>query len=221
MAALMQEQQSFSPYSRYLRGFRHQGLTFEFTRDPAYLHQYYLLRARLETPMASLSQMFAQADEADKRSHILIARKGNQVIAGVRLTISSPRQPQPLPMEASGVQIAPLVQHYQLEEQKIAEISAWVIEPEFLDAAMQSALFYHLNRKMLALGVARYFGVATEAAVQHFRQMMRPIGEDLFLCNFLQSQKLSVQLFTSVPVRLASDAPMHNSAAAVREEAFA
>jgi hypothetical protein len=180
-------------------------IMFEFTRDPAYLHQYYLLRARLESPIASLSQMFAQADAFDARSHILVARKGNQVIAGARLTISSPRLPQSLPMEADSVDVAPLLQHYDLSERKYAEVSAWVIEPEFLNNSLYDKLFYHLNRKMLAAGVVRYFGLAPEFVVKQFRQMMRGRGADLFICNFLQSQQLSKQLFTSQPLRIRSD----------------
>ena len=95
---LTSQEQLYTPNSRYLRAPRAAGRVFEFTRDPAYLHQYYLLRARLSNGIATFSQIFAQADEADKRSHILVARRGNQVIAGVRLTVSGPRQPQPLPM---------------------------------------------------------------------------------------------------------------------------
>lgn len=215
---LTSQEQIYTQSSRYLRALRAVGCVFEFTRDPAYLHQYYLLRARLSNGIASFSQIFAQADEVDKRSHILIARRGNQVIAGVRLTISSPRQPQPLPMESHGVEMASLVQHFEMDEKKIAEVSAWGIETEFLTEEMHASLFYHLNRKMAALGVVRYFGLTNQNSVQQYRQMMRQIDSDLFLCNFLQAKKLDAQLFTSTPVRIhAFDSSALNQKSAARE----
>jgi hypothetical protein len=98
--------------------------------------------------------------------------------------------------------MASLTQHFEMDEKKIAEVSAWVIETEFLTEEMHASLFYHLNRKMVALGVTRYFGLTNQNSVQQYRQMMRQIDSDLFLCNFLQAKKLDAQLFTSTPVRL-------------------
>src|SRR5262245_61680552 len=62
-------------------------LTFEFTRDPALLHQYYRLRENEFNSVMKLTDYSGAENEYDRKGHIMVVRTGNQVVGGARINV--------------------------------------------------------------------------------------------------------------------------------------
>jgi hypothetical protein len=134
---------------RYLRSRTAEAVVWEFTRDIAYIHQYRLLRSKgFSEP---LSESLRKAEELlDDVSHLVVARLGNHVVAGGRLTISSPRREVILPLEENGMRLRHLLPEYNLALRKYAQFSQISLQAGFDSDEMQVALLQHAQRKMLA-----------------------------------------------------------------------
>lgn len=116
-------------------------LTCEITRDPGYLHQYFLLRS---DTLPKWMPPIANSDMQDEDSEIMVARLGNHVIAGARLTFSMPTHRRPLPMETLGFGMERVVQDLSVSRLRYAEISRLVMLPEFEGSAHAIEFVRHI-----------------------------------------------------------------------------
>ena len=154
-------------------------LVYEFTRDPGYLHQYYLLREKMYIRTWGLKNFEAPEDEYDRQSHIIIARRGNHVVGGGRLTVAGPRKETLLPLEDEDFRLKDLFPEMGLEYCKYAELSRMAVEPEFHGGECTKALFEHMYRKLSALKVAYWFALAPSPSARMYRRMFNSLGLDL------------------------------------------
>ena len=161
---------------RFLRPSKSKELVFEFTRDVGHLHQYYVLRSREQAHIWGFSAAQIREDEMDRQSHILVARRDNQVMAGARLTISSPRRPLSLPMEQNGFRLDKAFPDLGLGNRKYAEISRVVIETEFQDDSSLLMIFQHLYRKIIATRVEYIFGTAPAGIAASYQRFSHAMG---------------------------------------------
>lgn len=120
---------------RFSRGAKKsENLVCELTRDPGYLHQYYLLRERMFISVWGLTQPAVQKDEYDAKSEVMVARIGNHVIAGCRLAYSNANGGDFLPMEKNGFVIGNTLPEISATSETIVEISRMAVLPEYQDS---------------------------------------------------------------------------------------
>jgi hypothetical protein len=163
-----------------------QPLVYEFTRDPGYLHQYYVLRERMYAQVLGLKSFSGEEDEYDRQSHILILRRGNMCVGGARLTVKGPRQTGYLPMEEKGFVLSEIIPEIAQKELKYSEVSRLAVLSEFSGNEVTKHMFWHLNRKRMALGVPYVFCIASPIQVRLYRRHATSVGIDFSVLNHIQ-----------------------------------
>lgn len=154
-----------------------QEITFEFTRDPALLQQYYNLREQMYIRVWGLKHFAASEDALDKRSHILVARKGKYVIGGARITTRPPGSAKLLPMEKNGeVDLQALLPELHLSECKYAEFSRLAVDREYLGGALSRLIYQQLNRKSIALRIKHVFAIAPVVQARNYKKTYNAMG---------------------------------------------
>ena len=185
------------------RGIRHRALpreaqlTYEFTKDPGYLHQYYVIRAQLlnDTYGDAIPE---QSDTYDQRSHILVVRKGRQVVGGARMTVRSPRKEGRLPLEGDDFDLVNVLPELHLENQKYCEFSRVAILPEFQNEGILAKMFQRFYEKCEAMNIRCGFSVAPRPITIMHRRLAREQGY-----NYTQFKELQL------PERLTSVVRLH------------
>lgn len=182
IAMKMREQMGYNPAldaelsdeyltRKFLRPASHlENVTYELTRDPGYLHQYYMLREQMFISVWGLQNFCGKEDEYDAISDIMVARIGNQVIGGCRLTFSHPASPRRLPMEKEDFLLVDALPELPLEDVIHVEISRMAILPEF----QNSLAMLEISRQLLKRGAdkkARYaFTLAPVPLSRNYRR---------------------------------------------------
>jgi len=151
-------------------------VTYELTRDPGYLHQYFRLREEMFISVWGLKQFSGQKDEYDDESDIMVARIGNQVVGGCRLTFSTPEDRKHLPMEKQDFVLEDQFVELGLYDLKFAEISRMAILPEY----QNSLVMLELSRQLLKRGAekkARYaFTLSPVPLARNYRKAAHLFG---------------------------------------------
>ncbi len=161
-------------------------IVYEFTKDKGYLHQYYSIRERMYAQVLGLKNFSGEEDDLDRRSHILILRRGNMCIGGARLTVKGPRQPDFLPMEEKGFVLSDIMPEIAQKELKYAEVSRLAVLSEFSGNDVTKHMFWHLNRKRIALGVPYVFCIASSLQVRLYRRQAVSVGIDFSVLDHIQ-----------------------------------
>ena len=153
-----------------------QQLIYEFSRDPGYLHQYYRLREEMFIRIWGLENFNGAKDQYDDYSEIVIARIGNLVVGGARMTFSSASHPQKLPMEKDDFILREQAPELFVGNRPVVEISRLAILPEY----QNSMVMLEICRDMLKLAVeqrAAYgVSVAPLALARNYRKVMFMFG---------------------------------------------
>lgn len=98
-------------------------IVYEFTQDPALLHQYYRLRKIMYDKVFKVENYNWGEDSYDKISHILVARRGRLCIGGCRIIIREADEKWALPMEMNGFDLRKSFCDLPLNKVRHAEIS--------------------------------------------------------------------------------------------------
>ncbi len=151
-------------------------VVYELTDDPGYLHQYYRLREQMFISVWGLKEFSGLKDEYDDESDIMVARVGNQVIGGCRLTFSTPNDRKHLPMEKQDFILEEQFPELPLYDLKFAEISRMAILPEY----QNSIVMLELSRQLLKRGAekkARFaFTLAPVPLARNYRKAAHLFG---------------------------------------------
>lgn len=151
-------------------------LVFEFTRDPALLHQYYRIYEK-ECRVITHIPGFREAEkEYNRKGHIVVARIGNLCIGGARLSVRTPRQTKPLPMEMNGFNLHKHFPQLEQKQMRYGELSRLVLLPEFRDGDIARRMFVHLYRKAAALGLDIGFAAAPLLNIRAYRLSFMALG---------------------------------------------
>jgi predicted GNAT family N-acyltransferase len=135
-------------------------LVFEFTRDPALLHQYHHIYEQQFKAVHKANRYRSTLDEHDRRSHFLVVRQGKQCVGGARLSIKTPRQPDLLPIEINGFRLEAHFPELGQKELRYAQIGRFCLLPDFRGGTATQLMLWHLYRKSVALGMDVVFGTA-------------------------------------------------------------
>ena len=179
MLALSAESELSEEYlnRKFLRpAHRLEDVTYELTRDPGLLHQYYLLREQMFISVWGLQNFDGKKDDYDDVSDIMVARIGNQVIGGCRLTFSHPASPRRLPMEKEDLLLARSLPELPLEDVIHVEISRMAILPDY----QNSLAMLEISRQLLKRGAdkkARFaFTLAPVPLARNYRRAAHLFG---------------------------------------------
>ncbi|HLG63075.1 MAG TPA: GNAT family N-acetyltransferase [Ktedonosporobacter sp.] len=145
-------------------------LTFEFTRDPGLLHQYYRIRSD-EYKAVHRVHLLATEGEEDRGSHILVVRRDNFCVGGIRINTRNPRKNYLLPIEIADFRLEkhfPQLLHGQMG---YCQFGALVLLPEFRGAGITTELFRRVHNKAVALNCKMMFLFAPVFMVEHYRQI--------------------------------------------------
>lgn len=146
----------------------------ECSTDMQYLTQYYYIREYAYRTDLRVKMFSGDEDEIDRRSHLLIARKGHFCLGGARLTISTVDKPEKLPVERGDFNV--LEQVPRLKGTNYCELGRTAILPQYRD----SAALHHLFK--LALDIAQQHGcqymvgASPPAVARLFHRTYRHLG---------------------------------------------
>ncbi len=151
-------------------------LVYEFTKDPALLHQYHEIYEREFRTVHDANSYHTVEDDHDRRAHILVVRRGNFCVGGARINITSPRQPHPLPIEIGDFKIDDHFPQLRQKELSYGQLGRFCLLPEFRGGMITRMMFWHIHRKSVALGLSELFGTATKIGVRSYKRDCRAIG---------------------------------------------
>jgi hypothetical protein len=142
-------------------------IQFFTTQDPTLLAEYFELRALVyRRHYPHLSEDFGREDPLDRRSHIVVGHQ-ERVVAGGRITVSRPRQPQRMPMEESGFRLADALPRFPLARQAYAEFSRVAVDPAYAGGRQCAlGLNFELAHTVADLGVDLVFSICPEPMVR-------------------------------------------------------
>lgn len=105
-------------------------VTFEVTRDPALLQQYYNLREHVYRDDLGLKDFCGAEDQYDIDGEIVVARLGGEVVGGARINYSRPENPKLLVLEENQFKMQDLFPECHLVDKVYCEFSRLVIKKE-------------------------------------------------------------------------------------------
>jgi len=145
-------------FSRYTRK-QLPDLTFEFTRDPGLLHQYYRVRADEYNAVYGTLDYPKDETECDRSGHIMVVRRGNFCVGGARLNIKSPRKPDLLPMEIDNFRIENYFSQLMNKQASYCQLSGFSLLEEFRGGDITRQVGKRIVGKCLAANINMLFAV--------------------------------------------------------------
>lgn len=149
---------------------------YEFTQDVGLLHQYFLMREAMFISVWGLKNFSGLHDRFDDVSEIMVARRGKQVLAGGRITVSAPSRRQLLPMEGADLSLASAFPDLDLANHTYCEFSRLAILPEFRSGQTFPEVARRFIRRAVAEGVDYAFNMAPVPLARSYRQAMLNFG---------------------------------------------
>lgn len=171
--------------ARRMRDRKKEPVTYEFTNDPALLHQYFLIREVMyHRRQFNQQKSLAIQDEHDKISHILIARVGNVCVGGCRLTVREGDEDFPLPLESDGTNLRETFSQLSLRDSRHAELSRFAVFERYSENEILLGLSKHMYEKVKSLRIRYVFAHAKlDLAVNWIRVAKRFGVKSVRLCE--------------------------------------
>lgn len=149
---------------------------YEFTPDAALMQQYVQMREEMFISVWGLKHFSGHHDAYDDISHVMVARRGNQCIAGGRLTVCQPHENMLLPLEKQDFHLPELFPEYHLSSRCYGEFSRLAILPEYRAGAVFPEIARRFIKKAVAAGVEYAFNMAPRPLARNYRQTMQLFG---------------------------------------------
>lgn len=150
-------------------------LTYEFTRDPGLLHQYYRIY-NAECRVVNMPEFRMAEDKYNKRSEIMVVRLGNLVVGGARITIRTPRLDEPLPLEIGEFRLNSVFPELTTKQMRYAEFSRLAVLPDYRGADVLREIIINVYRRCVALDINYIFAAAPLVNGRSYRQICKAIG---------------------------------------------
>jgi hypothetical protein len=173
--------------NRYSKPYNKQEpVVYEFTHDRGLLHQYYPLREKLYRKMYNCEEIRADEDVHDKLSYILIARRGNLCLGGVRLTVREGDEMWDLPMETEAFKLREKFPNLPLNRQRHGEISRFAIMEDTGDDIFHG-LCKVMYEKVVSLNIHYLFAKSTYPLARNWRLIANSFGvKTTRICNDIE-----------------------------------
>lgn len=168
---------SSTRYSNLLEEQRHElpdDLMVEATTDMQYLNQYYFIREYAYRTDLKVKTFKGDEDEIDKRSHLIIARRGHFCVGGSRLTISTVEKPALLPLERGDFRVKDHVP--DTAHVNYCELGRSAVIPQYRDSQALHEIF-KLSIQIARAHQCKYlFGASPPAVARLFQRTFRHLG---------------------------------------------
>lgn len=154
-------------------------VTYEVTNDRALLHQYYILRERMykiKHKKMDLDGYELGEDLYDKLGVVIIARKGNLCLGGVRLIIREGDESWDLPMECDDFKIRNLFPDLKLNSERHAEISRFAVVEDTGGEDIFLGLCKALYNQVIASDIHYLFVKSTYQLARSWRLIANNFG---------------------------------------------
>lgn len=161
---------ALNPYSK------NEPVIYEFTDDPAMLHQYYRLREDRYRKAFNLKSFSGGADKYDKISHILIARRGRLCLGGCRLTIREGDETWSLPTEVDEYIFRDLFPELSLDKLRHGEISRFVVMEDSSEEDIVYGLSKAMYNKVTSSNINYLFVSSTYSMARNWRMVSNSFG---------------------------------------------
>lgn len=161
-------------------------VVYEVTEDPAYLHQYYILRENMYISVWGLDNFDGSEDEFDARSTIMVARQGNHVIGGCRLIVHAPDDTHRLPMEGDDFLLPESLPGLNLPNKNYAEFSRLAVLPEFRLAGVTREIFRRYYKICKKMKIDYVFAVSPVSQSRSYRRNCNALGFDFKLVDTIE-----------------------------------
>ncbi len=158
-------------------------VVFEFSHDAGLVHQYCTMRENMFISVWGLKHFSGEKDRFDDSSHLMVARKGLQVIAGGRLTISTAARRMAMPMEGPDFLLQQVFADFDLASHTYGEFSRLAILPEYRSGSVFPELAKRFISKAVAEGVDFAFNMAPLPLARSYRQTMQVFGLNWKICS--------------------------------------
>jgi len=163
-------------FLRVRRKFEAATITYEYTTDPKLLEQYYKVREQCYREDLHLDDFSGEEDEYDRTGHIIVARKGDVVIGGARLVISTPKNRIKLPLEEEGFQVQELFPDMNLENVGYCEFTRFVVLPEYRKGEACTEISRMLVNQAVKEGCLYQFCISPLLQSRNYRAVGKNIG---------------------------------------------
>jgi hypothetical protein len=160
----------FNPYAKG------EPVVYEFTDDPALLHQYYMLREERYRRVFNLKDFNGGEDHYDKLSHTLIARRGRLCLGGCRLTIREGDETWRLPTEVDDYIFRDLFPELSLDKLRHAEISRFVVMEDSSEEDVVYGLSKAMYNKVTNSNIHYLFVSSTYSMARNWRMVSNSFG---------------------------------------------
>jgi len=150
---------------------------FEYTNDPQLLNEYYNIREACYKKDLNLKNFSGKETEYDKKGHILIAKKGNSVIGGVRLFITSniPNSDL-LPLESKTFRINSIIKNKILAGKKYGEFGRFIVLAKYRKQEIVNQFFIEVTNKCLSLDTRHIFFISPLNQSRFYKKKFQPLG---------------------------------------------
>jgi hypothetical protein len=156
---------------KFARADRTEGkIEYEVTRDPGLLQQYYRLRDQMFINVWGLERFSGQKDAYDDKSDIVVARIGNLVVGGMRVTYNVPGTDRLLPMEGPDFRLHSMLPECNVDEVNCAEVSRFVILPEYQNSAVMLEMIRRIFRRGVEKKVQFAFSISPLVLARNYRK---------------------------------------------------
>lgn len=146
-------------------------VVFEFTQDPALLHQYYRLRVEMYYRVLGTRDFSEREDPYDRISHILIARQGKLCLGGCRITVREPGEDLALPMENEHFHLKSVFPGLKLDRVAHAELSRFAIMADRNEWEILYTMSQLVVNKTKQLGIDYFFARSIYSMARNWRKM--------------------------------------------------
>jgi hypothetical protein len=154
----------------------HPELTFEFTRDPGLLHQYYKLREKEYNIYYGLDPLSGAESENDHKGHTMIVRRGNFCVGGARINVKTPRRPHLLPMEINDFRLENFFPELGYRQLSYGQACMFVLLLEFRGGDVVKEMVKRVCYKAAALNLSFLFATCPWVNARLYRQACVSIG---------------------------------------------
>ena len=154
-------------------------LTYEFTKDPALLQQYYIIRESCYKEVWGLKVFSGAEDSHDRCGDILIVREGEKVVGGGRVVVRYSNSPEKrLPMETDEYLLHELLPEIGSDRVVIGEIGRIAISHEYRGNKL-SQIGLYLFAKAQSYS-CRYLTIAAPLKqALKYRKLGKSLGADI------------------------------------------
>ena len=160
-------------------------LTYEFTKEPDLLHQYYVLRSiHLSRTLPTVVPI--EPDQYDLRSEIMVIRKKRQVVGGARIIVRRTSDTPPLYIERGGFLMEEALPELAVNLYPYCEISKLYLLDEFQNMETVKQMYRCVVEKFNEMGMRYGFATSSVPAARIHRRSLKGSGANYTLLNHVK-----------------------------------